>query len=74
MEGAGARARRWAYKVGASRTKKASVAKLSGLRRSPRGQQRPHHWDDGFLLPSTLKEKLLEDFKQEWIQSLRGDT
>ena len=50
------------------------MAKLSGLRRSPRGEPQPHHRDDGFSLPSTLKEKLLEDFKQELIQSLRGDT
>lgn len=50
------------------------MAKLSGLRGSPRGDQRPDYRDSRFLLHSTFGEERLEAFKQEVIQSLRVDT
>lgn len=41
---------------------------------SLRNEWQPDHRDAGFLLHSIFEEKLLENFKQERLSSLRADT
>lgn len=41
------------------------MAKLSGPRGSPRGEQQPEHRDDGLSLSAMREDKWLEGVKQE---------